>query len=88
MATTVEVITSPHCIESPKALRLVQRMASKIDGVYFYKISTITESGRQYAENLAVENTPAIVIDGHVALVGHVTRAKIETLLCANLAKH
>lgn len=84
MATTVEVITSPDCIKSGKAVRIVREVASKMAGVLLYEVTLVSEAGRQYAASLDVKATPAIVVNGKVAYEGLPRKEKAERLIMLN----
>ena len=82
MATTVEVITSPDCIRSSKALRIVREVAARMEGVLLYEVNLISEAGRQYARTLNVEATPALVVNGKVAYVGLPKKEMAQKIIC------
>lgn len=84
MATTVEVITSPDCIKSGKAVRIVREVASKISGVLLYEVTLVSEAGRQYAASLCVKSTPALVVNGKVAYEGLMKKEKAQELIMLN----
>lgn len=81
MATCVEVITAPNCPHSNRALRIAQKVAAEMDGVLLYEVNTITEAGAQYAEGLAVDATPAIVVNGKLVYVGLPKKSEIEKII-------
>lgn len=70
MATYVEVITSPNCPHSQKALRLAQRVVTTMDSVILQEVSMITQQGQQRAHDYGVKATPTIAINGRVEFVG------------------
>jgi len=81
MATCIEVITSPNCPHSNRALRIAQKVAAEMDGILLYEVNTITEAGAQYAENLSIESTPAIIINGKLAYVGLPKKSDISKMI-------
>jgi small redox-active disulfide protein 1 len=70
MATYIEIITSPNCPHSPKAVRVAQKVVSEMNSVILHEVSMITEAGRARAEQYGVESTPAIAVNGQIAYVG------------------
>ncbi len=85
MATCVEVITSPDCIRSSKALRIVREAASKMEGILLYEVNLVSEAGRQYAQNLQVKATPALVVNGKVAYEGVPKKERMAEIIAASL---
>ena len=70
MVTFVEIITSPNCPHSPKAVRMAQQVVGAMPNVHFVEVSMITSQGQQIADNYGVNATPAITINGRLAYVG------------------
>jgi len=70
MTTYVEIITSPNCPHSPKAVRLAQKIVLGMNSVVLHEVSMITDAGRARAEEYGVDSTPAIAVNGHIAYVG------------------
>lgn len=67
----IEVITSPNCPHSPKALKVARELITKCKfPVILQESSIITEEGQIRAYEFNVDSTPAILINGRVAFVG------------------
>jgi len=67
----IEIITSPNCPHSPRALKLARKLVSKFKfPVILQECSIVTEEGQAKAYELNVESTPAILINGRVTFVG------------------
>jgi protein-disulfide isomerase len=67
----IEVITSPNCPHSPKALKVAKQLVSKFKfPVILQESSIITEEGQARAYEFNVDSTPAILINGRIAFVG------------------
>lgn len=81
MSSFVEIITSPNCPHSPRAVRVAQKVAFGLDGVVVREVSTITQFGAQRAEECQVQQTPTILIDGQVAYIGVPPAKRLKELL-------
>ena len=68
----VEVLTSPNCPYSPKALRIAETVTRKTFGesVVLREISVATSEGEMIANEYQIEATPTITINGKIAFVG------------------
>lgn len=67
----IEVITSPSCPHSPKALKVTSRFVSKCKfPVIVHESSILTEEGQARADELSLQSTPAILINGRLTFVG------------------
>jgi len=67
----IEIVTSPGCVHSPKAVRIARQTISKLDDpIIMREVSIATAEGMQRAREFEVQATPAIAINGRVAYVG------------------
>jgi glutaredoxin len=68
----LEVLTSPNCPYSPKAIRVAQRVISKHKGmsIYLREVSVATHEGEEMAEAYEIDSTPTFTINGRIAFVG------------------
>jgi glutaredoxin len=67
----IEVITSPNCPHSPKAVKVAKQLVSKCKfPVILQEESIVSEEGWLRAYELQIESTPAILINGRVAFIG------------------
>jgi len=74
-AIFVEIVTSPNCPYSPKAIKLAKELVSKIRFPLILKeISLATEEGLTRAGQFEITATPTIAINGRVAFVGVPTK--------------
>jgi glutaredoxin len=75
----IEVITSPSCPHSPKALKVASRFVSKCNfPVIVHESSIITEEGQARADELSLESTPAIIINGRLTFIGVPTQHELK----------
>jgi len=72
----VEVITSPECTHSPKAVSAVRKAALKRKSVVLLEVSIATKQGMERAQEYSVRATPTIAVNGCVAYQG-VPKAKV-----------
>lgn len=77
MSVYVQVITSPNCPHSPRAIELLQRMLGKKKNIVLEEVSMITEHGREMAEEYSIGSTPAITIDGVLTFEGMPTKKQL-----------
>ncbi|EHP83607.1 redox-active disulfide protein 1 [Methanotorris formicicus Mc-S-70] len=68
----VEVFTSPMCPHCPAAKRVVEEVASEIDGIEVEYIDAMKEPER--AAKYGIMAVPTIVIDGEVTFIGAPTK--------------
>ena len=68
----LDILTSPNCPYSPKAVRIAQRVISrqKEVPVLLREISVVTQEGEELAEMFEIDSTPTFAINGKVAFVG------------------
>ncbi|MCX6778310.1 MAG: thioredoxin family protein [Candidatus Micrarchaeota archaeon] len=67
----VEVLTSPNCPYSPKALKIAESVTRKKgEHVILREISVATSEGENIANDYNIEATPTIAINGRIAFVG------------------
>ncbi|MEM3031019.1 MAG: thioredoxin family protein [Candidatus Micrarchaeia archaeon] len=68
----IEVLTSPTCPHSPRALRVARKIVGKRFGVpiILREVSLATAEGAARAQEFEVSVTPTIAINGRVAFVG------------------
>ncbi len=84
----IEVITSPNCPHSPKALRVASTFVSKCKfPVIVHESSIITEEGQARADELSLESTPAILINGRLTFVGVPTQNELKSAVLEVKAK-
>lgn len=75
----IEIITSPNCPHSPKALRAASKMVSKCKfPIIVHESSIITEEGQARADELSLESTPAILINGRLTFVGVPSQVELK----------
>ncbi len=84
----IEVVTSPNCVHSPRAMKVAKRAVTKRhDAIILREISIATEEGMQLAQAFEVKATPTIAINGRVAFVGVPTMDVMDGLITATLQK-
>ena len=68
----LEVVTSPNCPFSHRALEVARKVASRKFGakVILREVSTATQEGAARASEFEVSSTPAISVNGRVAFLG------------------
>ncbi len=68
----INVITSPNCPYSPKAVKIARKVTTKKYGaqVCIREVSIVTPEGENMAESYRLDSTPAFTINGKVAFVG------------------
>lgn len=81
MALYVEIITSPNCIHSPKAVKLITNLTKKSKSIIVREISLLTEEGKEMAEGYEIESTPSITINGELVCEGLPGKEEIKKLL-------
>ncbi|MEW6329367.1 MAG: thioredoxin family protein [Candidatus Micrarchaeota archaeon] len=78
----VEVLTSPDCPHSPRALKIAKHTVAGLRApVIVREISVATEEGRARAQEFEIAATPTITINGRIAYVGVPTSKKMLALL-------
>ncbi|OIO20757.1 hypothetical protein COV61_01885 [Candidatus Micrarchaeota archaeon CG11_big_fil_rev_8_21_14_0_20_47_5] len=87
MTIYLEVITSPNCPHSPRAVRLAQNVLKEMHGVAFQEVSMITSQGMQIAQAYGVNATPAIVLNGRISFVGVPAKKVLQKMLDEELKK-
>ncbi len=84
----IEVITSPNCPHSPKALKVASKFVSKCKfPVIVHESSIITEEGQARADELSLESTPAILINGRLTFVGVPSKDELKNAVLEAKAK-
>ncbi len=68
----IDVLTSPNCPYSPKAIRVAQRVISRQKGIpiLFREISVATHEGEEMAEMFEIDSTPTFAVNGKIAFIG------------------
>jgi len=68
----IEVLTSPNCPHSPRAMRVARKVAGRRfpAPVILREVSVATEEGAARAQEYEITATPSIAINGRVAFVG------------------
>jgi len=68
----LDILTSPNCPYSPRAVRVAQRVVSKHKGasILMREISVATQEGENMAEAFEIDSTPTFAINGKIAFVG------------------
>ncbi|MFH0818110.1 MAG: thioredoxin family protein [Candidatus Micrarchaeota archaeon] len=68
----LDILTSPNCPYSPKALRVAQRVISRHKEVpiLLREVSVATHEGEEMAEAFEIDSTPTFAINGRIAFVG------------------
>jgi hypothetical protein len=75
----IEVITSPICPHSLKALKVASSFVSRCKFPVIVHESNIgTEEGQARASELNLDSTPAIVINGRLTFVGVPTQNELK----------
>jgi hypothetical protein len=84
----IEIITSPNCPHSPRALKIARQLVSKCRfPVILHESSLLTEEGQARAYEFRVDSTPAILINGRVAFVGVPTAVELKDAVMEVRAK-
>ncbi|WP_421077607.1 MJ0307 family thioredoxin [Methanothermococcus sp. Ax23] len=79
----IEVFTSPMCPHCPAAKRVVEEVASGMEGVEIEHVDVMKEPER--AANYGIMAVPTIVIDGEVKFVGAPTKEALKDELAKYL---
>ncbi|MEM2963257.1 MAG: thioredoxin family protein [Candidatus Anstonellales archaeon] len=87
MAIFLEIVTSPNCPHSPKAVKLAQEILKKTKGIGFREVNMITEWGMQRAQAFGVTATPTIILNGRVIFVGIPEKKALERVLKDEIRK-
>lgn len=67
----IEVITSPNCPHSPKAMKVAKQLVSTCKfPVVLHEESILSEEGQLRMYEFQIDSTPAILVNGRVAFVG------------------
>jgi len=75
----IEIITSPNCPHSPRALKVASKLVSKFKfPVILQECSIETEEGQARAYEFSVDSTPAVVINGRVAFLGVPSQGELK----------
>ncbi|MFH1447492.1 MAG: thioredoxin family protein [Candidatus Micrarchaeota archaeon] len=82
-AIYLNILTSPNCPHSPKAIRVAERVIAKKHRfpIHFREISVITQEGEIMAESFHLDSTPTFTINGKVAFVGVPSTRTLNELL-------
>ncbi len=84
----IEVLTSPNCVHSPKAMRVARMAVMRSgDAIILREVSIASAEGADRAEALRVEATPAIMINGAIAYVGVPTLGALRRMVSETVAK-
>ncbi|MCC7552204.1 thioredoxin family protein [Candidatus Micrarchaeota archaeon] len=81
MTVYVEIITSPNCIHSPKAVRLITNLTKNSKNIIVKEVSLLTNEGQERAEGYDIESTPSIAINGELICEGLPEKGEIKKLL-------
>lgn len=86
MSIKVEVFSSPGCSKCGQAKEVLRRLAEQIGGgrIEWREVNVLQEL--DYAVNLGVLSTPAIVIDGQPTFTGLPSVRKLRSELDRRLA--
>lgn len=86
MSIKVEVFSSPGCSKCGQAKEVLRRLAEQIGGgrIEWREVNVLQEL--DYAVNLGVLSTPAIVIDGQLTFTGLPSVRKLRSELDRRLA--
>lgn len=83
----VEVITSPNCVHSPRALRIAKNIAKKRKNIVLMEVSIATNEGMERAKEFDVAATPTIAVNGRVAFVGVPSPEQLESIISEEIRK-
>ncbi len=81
MTIYIEILTSPDCVHSPKAVKLLQTMVKDLKGISVKEISLLTEEGQERAEGYEIESTPSIAINGEIVCEGLPNKKEMKELM-------
>jgi len=81
MGIIIEIITSPNCVHSPKAVKLLTDLTKKMKGVIVKEVSVITPEGQVMAEEYEIESTPSIAINGRLVFEGLPKKKEMKEML-------
>jgi len=82
----IEVMTSPNCVHSPKAVKVAKRAVSmRRDPIILREVSIATEEGMRRAQEFGISATPTITINGRVAYVGVPTQETMDGMIAETL---
>ncbi|NIP72229.1 MAG: glutaredoxin [Gammaproteobacteria bacterium] len=86
MSIKVEVFSSPGCSKCGQAKEVLRKLAEEIGGgrIEWREVNVLDEL--DYAVNLGVLSTPAIVIDGQLTFTGLPSVRKLRSELDRRLA--
>jgi protein-disulfide isomerase len=77
----LEVVTSPNCVHSPKAMRIARGIARRQANLILVEVSIATNEGLERAKEFNVQATPTIAVNGKVAFVGVPTPEVLQTIV-------
>ncbi|VVC72168.1 Thioredoxin [uncultured archaeon] len=83
----LEVVTSPNCVHSPKAMRVARNIARKQANLILLEVSIATNEGLERAKEYNVQATPTIAINGKVAFVGVPTPQALHDIIVEEQAR-
>ncbi len=68
----VDILTSPNCPYSPRAIRVARRVVSRHKEVpiLLREVSVATHEGEEMAEAFEIDSTPTFAINGKIAFIG------------------
>ncbi len=87
MSIFLEVITSPNCPHSPRAVRLAQELLKDTKGIGFQEVNMITQWGMQRAQGYGVSATPTLILNGRVIFVGIPGKKALRELLVEEIRR-
>ena len=83
----VEVLTSPNCVFSPRAMKIARSLARKRKNMVLLEVSIATNEGMERAKEFDAKATPAIAINGRLVYVGVPTPEDFDSILSTESAK-
>lgn len=68
----IDILTSPNCPYSSRAIRVAQRVIGRQKGVSILmrEVSVATQEGEELAEVFDIDSTPTFAVNGKVAFIG------------------
>jgi len=82
----VEVLTSPNCVHSPRAMKIARGLARKRKNMVLMEVSIATEQGMERAKEFDAKATPAIAVNGRLVYVGVPSPEDFESIVAREAA--
>jgi len=84
----IEVITSPNCVHSPTALKVARQLIrGSREMIVLREVSLASKEGVERAKAVALDATPAIMINGALRYIGVPSLGAMQRMLSETVEK-